>query len=83
MDSFGALSVRVCAMLTRIDVEVTAAESDRLEAIVADRNSPQKHVQRAGIALATADGLGAVAIMRRAVKSKNGLVSLRPEAECG
>ena len=52
------LSVRVCAMRTGLVVEVTAAEHDRLIAIVADRNSPQKHVWRAGIVLATADGLG-------------------------
>src|SRR6202790_2071905 len=57
-------------MRTGILVEVTAAERDRLEAIVADRNSPQKHVWRAGIVLATADGLGTVAIMRHTAKSK-------------
>src|SRR5450756_1016282 len=68
--SRGALDVRVCAMRTGIVVEVTAAERDRLEAIVADRNSPQKHVWRAGIVLATADGLGTVAIMRHTAKSK-------------
>lgn len=45
-------------MRTGIVVEVTAAERERLESIVADRNSPQKHVWRAGIVLATADGLG-------------------------
>ena len=49
---------------------MTAADRDRLEAIVADRNSPQKHVWRAGIVLATAEGLGTAAIMRRTVKSK-------------
>jgi len=41
-----------------IRVEVSAVERTRLEAIVADRNSPQKHVWRARIALLTADGLG-------------------------
>ena len=40
-----------------INVEVSAANRARLEAVVADRNSPQKHVWRAGIVLATADGL--------------------------
>ena len=40
-----------------ITVEVSAADRARLEAIVADRNSPQKHVWRARIILATADGL--------------------------
>src|ERR1700722_3836355 len=57
-------------MRTGIVVEVTAVERDRLEAIVADRSSPQKHVWRAGIVLATAEGLGTVAIMRRTAKSK-------------
>ena len=50
-------------MRTGIVVDVTAAERDRLKAIVADRNSPQIHVWRAGIVLATADGPGTVAIM--------------------
>ena len=36
---------------------MSAADRARLEAIVADRNSPQKHVWRARIILATADGL--------------------------
>src|SRR5215213_3327923 len=53
-----------------IDVEVSAADRARLEAVVADRNSPQKHVWRANIILATADGLGTNAIMRRAGVSK-------------
>jgi hypothetical protein len=70
VDSHGALDVRICAMRTGIVVEVTTAERDRLEAIVTDRNSPQKHVWRAGIMLATADGLGTVAIMRHTAKSK-------------
>src|SRR5215207_10631172 len=53
-----------------IVVEVTAADRDRLTAIVADRNSPHKYVWRAAIVLATADGLGTAAIMRRTGKSK-------------
>jgi transposase len=57
-------------MRTGIIVKVTAAERDRLKAIVADRSSPQKHVWRAGIVLATAEGLGTVAIMQRTAKSK-------------
>ena len=35
-----------------ITIEVSAADRARLEAVVADRNSPQKHVWRAGIILA-------------------------------
>ena len=53
-----------------ISVEVSAADRARLEAVVADRNSPQKHVWRAGIILATADGLGTGEIVRRTGKSK-------------
>jgi Homeodomain-like domain len=53
-----------------ITVEVSAADRARLEAIVADRNSPQKHVWRAEIILATAKELGASAIVRRTGKSK-------------
>ena len=53
-----------------ITVDVSAADRARLEAVVVDRNSPQKHVWRARIILATAEGLGTVAIMRRTGKSK-------------
>ena len=53
-----------------ITVEVSAADRVRLEAVVADRNSPQKHAWRAKIILATADGLGTAEIMRRSGKSK-------------
>jgi transposase len=42
----------------------------RLEAIIADRNSPSKHVWRARIVLATAEGHGTNEIMRRARASK-------------
>jgi transposase len=53
-----------------IVVEVSAADRARLEAVAADRNSPQKHVWRARIVLLTADGRGTVEIMRRTGKSK-------------
>src|SRR5215213_11426230 len=53
-----------------ITVEVSAADRARLEGVVADRNSPQKHVWRARIILATANGLGTAAIMRHTGKSK-------------
>jgi hypothetical protein len=53
-----------------ITVEVSAADRARLRAIVADRNSPQKHVWRAAIILATAEGRGTAEIMRRAGVSK-------------
>jgi hypothetical protein len=53
-----------------ITVEVSAADRARLEAVVADRNSAQKHVWRARIVLATADGHGTNEIMARSGKSK-------------
>jgi transposase len=56
-----------------IVVEVTAADRVRLEAVVADRNSPQKHVWRARIVLLTAEGHGTNEIMRRTAKSKTAI----------
>ena len=53
-----------------ISVEVSAADRERLAAVVADRNSPQKHVWRARIILATAEGCGTAEVMRRAGVSK-------------
>ena len=49
---------------------LSAADRARLAAIVADRNSPQKHVWRAQIVLLSADRLGTVEIMRRTGKAK-------------
>ena len=53
-----------------ISIEVSAADRERLAAVVADGNSPQKHVWRARIILATAAGCGTAEIMRRAGVSK-------------
>src|SRR5215207_1116900 len=53
-----------------ITVEVSAADRARLDAVVADRNSPQKHVWRAGIVLASAEGCGTAEIVRRTGVSK-------------
>jgi hypothetical protein len=50
--------MRICAMRQGITIEVSAADRARLEAVVADRNSPQKHVWLARIVLLTADGCG-------------------------
>jgi len=54
-----------------ITVTVDAADRARLEAAVANRNSPQKHVWRCRIVLLTADGLGTAAIMQGTGKSKS------------
>src|SRR5262249_49532239 len=53
-----------------ISIEVSASDRERLAAVMADRNSPQKHVWRARIILATAEGCGTAEIMRRAGVSK-------------
>ena len=53
-----------------ISIEVSGADRARLAAVVADRNSPQKHVWRAQIILATAEGCGTAEVMRRAGVSK-------------
>ena len=52
---------------------LSATDRARLAAVVADRNSPQKHVWRARIILLTADRLGTAAIMRRAGMAKAGV----------
>jgi hypothetical protein len=61
-------------------VNVTPADRRRLEAIVADRGAPQKHVWCANIILATADGCGTAEIMRRSGKSKPVRRRWRPPA---
>jgi transposase len=53
----------ICLYLNSVD-------RARLEQIVANRNSPRKWVWRADIVVATADGLGTNAIIRRTGKSK-------------
>jgi transposase len=57
-------------MRTGIVVEVTPEDRVRLDAIVRDRNSIQKHVARANVILATADGCGTMEVMRRSGLSK-------------
>ena len=51
-------------------MNVTPADRRRLEAVVSDRSAPQKHVWRAKIILATAEGCGTREVMRRSGKSK-------------
>jgi transposase len=57
-------------MRTGITIEVSPEDRRRLEAVVGDRNSPQKHVWRARIVLLTADGIGTNGIMQSTAKSK-------------
>src|SRR5471032_1080937 len=62
--------MRVCGMRTGIAFTVDAADRARLEAIVADRNRPQKHVWRARIILLTSAGVGTSGIERETGKDK-------------
>ena len=53
-----------------ISIEVTPADRGRLQSIVGDRSSPQKHVRRARIVPLSGDGIGTMAIMRAVGKGK-------------
>ena len=57
-------------MRAGIDFTVTPEDRRRLEAVVRDRNRPQKHVWRARIILLTAEGLGTNGIVRETGKDK-------------
>ena len=57
-------------MRTGICIDVSPASRAHLDAIVSDRNSPQKHVWRARIVLLTAAGAGTAETMRSAGVSK-------------
>src|SRR5262249_26853392 len=57
-------------MRQRLSFHLAPHDRSRLKRLVADRNTPVKVVWRARIVLATAEGLGTNAIMRRTGKSK-------------
>jgi hypothetical protein len=57
-------------MRAGIAVTVTVEDRRRLDAIVRDRNRLQKHVVRAQVLIATAEGCGTNEIMRRSGLSK-------------
>ena len=62
--------MRVWGMHERAQIKLNADDLAALEAVVANRNSPQKHVWRAKIVLLTADGHGTAKIMRQTGKAK-------------
>jgi transposase len=70
LDSLGAVAMRVLGMRTGITIELNAVDRARLEAIEADRNTPQKHVWRVRIVYLSADGVGTNEIRRRTGVSK-------------
>ncbi len=57
-------------MKTGICIWVSPGDRSRLERLVSDRNTPQKHVWRARIVLLSGERLGTMAIMRQVGKSK-------------
>ena len=57
-------------MRTGITISVSAADRRRLEAIVADGKTPQKHAWRCRIILLTDEGVGTHGIMAATGKSK-------------
>jgi transposase len=57
-------------MHERTNIQLSAADRKKLESVIANRNSPQKHVWRAKIVLLTADGHGTAEIMRATGKAK-------------
>ena len=83
MDSAPDSGVRVCGMHERTDIRLSAAERSELEAAVANRNSPQKHVWRASIVLLTADGRGTAEIMDVTSKAKTVILALAAEVPGG
>src|SRR5512134_536899 len=50
-------------------IQLAPGDRERLERLVRDRNTPQKVVWRARIALLAGDGVGAVAVARQVGKS--------------
>ena len=57
-------------MHERTNIQLSRADRSKLEAVVANRNSPQKHVWRAKIVLLTANGHGTAEIMQATGKAK-------------
>src|SRR5450432_4076837 len=57
-------------MHVRTNIHLSRADRSQLEAVVANRNSSQKHAWRAKIVLLTADGRGTAEIMQATGKAK-------------
>jgi transposase len=57
-------------MRTGISITLSSLDRQRLEAVISNRNTAQKHVWRAAIVLLSADGIGTAEIMRQTGTSK-------------
>jgi len=62
--------MQLYSMRPRISFTVSPKDRKRLQAIIANGNSPQKHVWRAQIVLLSGDGVGTQGIMAATDKSK-------------
>src|SRR5258708_39388284 len=60
-------------MHERTNIHLSRSERSSLEAVVANRNSPQKHAWRAKIVLLTANGRGTAEIMQATGKAKTAI----------
>ncbi len=49
----------------KVKIQLVPGDRDRLEALIANGNTPQKHVRRARIVLLAGDGIGTNEIQRR------------------
>src|SRR5258706_5144509 len=68
-------------MHERTNIQLSRADRNKLEAVVANRNSPQKHAWRAKIVLLTAEGRGTAEIMQATGRAKT--VMWRWQDRCG
>jgi hypothetical protein len=57
-------------MRTGISIVVISSDRQRLEAVISNRNSAQKHIWRAAIVLLSAGSVGTAEIMRQTGTSK-------------
>src|SRR3954466_15362605 len=62
--------MRVWGMHERTNIQLSRTDRSKLKTVVANGNSPQKHVWRAKIVILTADGRGTAEIMNTTGKAK-------------
>ena len=66
----------------KVRIQLAPGDQDRLEALIANGNTPQKHVRRARIVRLAGDGVGTDEIQRRLGVSKHDHPTLA-DALCG
>ena len=66
----------------KVRIQLAPEDRDRLEALIANGNTPQKHVRRAQIVLLAGDGMGTTVIRRAAVAREQADRSALANALC-